>query len=627
MNDVKTDSSVQLKRDTGVGVIEATLKTLPNSPGVYRMLGAEDAVLYVGKARSLKKRVASYTRLAQLPVRIARMVSMTERMEILTTHTEAEALLLEANLIKQLKPRFNILLKDDKSFPYIRITSGHDFPRIEKHRGKRAKEDLHFGPFASAWAVNKTINHLQKAFLLRSCSDSVFAHRTRPCLLYQIKRCSAPCVDYLNKDAYAELVEICRDFLTGKSDAVIKDLEHRMMTAAEAMDFEHAAIYRDRIRALAHIRSHQDINLTGIEEADVVAVHMEGGHSCVQVFFFRSGSHFGNRAYYPSHPANATEPEVLSAFLSQFYSNKPAPRLILLSHPAEGSELIGEALSVSNSRKIELAAPKRGNKHNLVVHALQNAREALGRRMAESATQRKLLDGLAQTLALDSSPERIEIYDNSHIQGSHPVGGMVVAGGEGFIKNAYRKFNIKNKEIEPGDDYAMMREMLTRRFSRALKENPDRESTDWPDLCLIDGGKGQLSVAMEVMETLGVNDVTVIGVAKGEDRHAGREVIHHPKLGEIRLPQNDPVLYFIQRLRDEAHRWAIGAHRTRRSKAIGQSGLDGISGIGAARKKALLHRFGSAKGVSQAGLADLEACAGISRAIAKKIYDHFNGDG
>ena len=625
MSDVETGLSAPLKPETGVGVIEATLRTLPNSPGVYRMLGARDAVLYVGKARSLKKRVASYTRLARLPVRIARMVSLTERMEILTTHTEAEALLLEANLIKQLKPRFNILLKDDKSFPYIRITGGHDFPRIEKHRGKRAPEDLHFGPFASAWAVNKTINHLQKAFLLRSCSDAVFSHRTRPCLLYQIKRCAAPCVDYLSKQAYGELVEICRDFLTGKSDAVIRDLETGMMRAAEQMDFEQAAVYRDRIRALAHIRSHQEINLTGIEEADVVSVHMQGGQSCVQVFFFRSGSHFGNRAYYPSHPAGATEQEVLSAFLSQFYSNKPAPRLILLSHPAEGAGLIGEALSVSNNRKIDLAVPKRGNKHNLVVHALQNARDALGRRMAESATQRKLLNGLAEVLALESSPERIEIYDNSHIQGSHPVGGMVVAGGEGFIKNAYRKFNIKNKETEPGDDYAMMREMLTRRFARGLKE--DRDSADWPDLCLIDGGKGQLSVAMEVMEALGIDDVTLIGVAKGEDRHAGREVIHHPKLGEIRLPQNDPVLYFIQRLRDEAHRWAIGAHRTRRSKAIGQSGLEDIAGIGAARKKALLHRFGSAKGVSRAGLADLEACAGISRAMAKKIYDHFNGDG
>jgi excinuclease ABC subunit C len=607
----------------GVEAIKNALKTMPGSPGVYRMIDDKDRVLYVGKAKSLKKRVVSYTRIMQLPIRIARMVAQTVKMEIITTHTEAEALLLESNLIKKLKPRYNILLRDDKSFPYILITEDHDYPRIVKHRGARAKDGSCFGPFASAWAVNNTINHLQRAFLLRSCTDGVFSNRSRPCLLYQIKRCAAPCVDRISKPDYDGLVDICRDFLTGRSQKILKQLESDMMAASEKMEFEQAAMYRDRIRALSQIRSHQDINLEGVEEADVIALHQEGGQSCVQVFFFRSGSNYGNRSYFPRHEQSAEIPEILSAFVGQFYADKPAPKQIFLSHEIEGQELVANALAINNDRKIELLVPKRGGKRNLVEHALTNAKDALGRRLAESATQRKLLEDLADKLDLESTPERIEVYDNSHTQGTNMVGGMIVAGPEGFMKNAYRKFNIKG-DIAPGDDFAMMREVLSRRFARAQKEDPDRENGTWPDLCLIDGGLGQLGVARSVLEDLGIEDVMLVGVAKGVDRNAGKEVLHIPGKPPIRLDMKDPVLYFIQRLRDEAHRWAIGTHRAKRAKQIGKSVLDSVPGVGGARKKALLHHFGSARGVADAGLSDLEAVDGISAALARKIYDHFH---
>jgi len=608
----------------GVEAIKHALKTMPGSAGVYRMIDDKDRVLYVGKAKNLKKRVVAYIRLMQLPIRIARMVAQTVRMEIITTHTEAEALLLESNLIKKLKPRYNILLRDDKSFPYILITEDHDYPRIVKHRGARAKDGSCFGPFASAWAVNNTINHLQRAFLLRSCTDAVFANRSRPCLLYQIKRCSAPCVDRIAKAEYDGLVDICRDFLTGRSQKILKQLEADMLAASERMDFEQAAMYRDRIRALSQIRSHQDINLEGVEEADVIALHHEGGQSCVQVFFFRSGSNYGNRSYFPRHEQGAEIPEILSAFVGQFYADKPAPKQVLLSHEIEGQELVETALSINNNRKITLQVPKRGGRRKLVEHAMNNAKDALGRRMAESASQRKLLEDLADKLELDGTPERIEVYDNSHIQGTNMVGGMIVAGPEGFMKSAYRKFNIKG-DIAPGDDFAMMREVLTRRFARAQKEDPDRENGTWPDLCLIDGGLGQLGVAREVLEDLGIEDVMLVGVAKGVDRNAGKEVLHIPGKPPVRLDMQDPVLYFIQRLRDEAHRWAIGTHRAKRSKQIGKSVLDNVPGVGGARKKALLHHFGSARGVADAGLTDLEAVDGISAALARKIYDHFHG--
>lgn len=609
----------------GVEAIKHALKTMPGSAGVYRMIDDKDRVLYVGKAKNLKKRVVAYTRLMQLPIRIARMVAQTVRMEIITTHTEAEALLLESNLIKKLKPRYNILLRDDKSFPYILITEDHDYPRIVKHRGARAKDGSCFGPFASAWAVNNTINHLQRAFLLRSCTDAVFSNRSRPCLLYQIKRCSAPCVGRVAKAEYDRLVDICRDFLTGRSQKILKQLETDMLAASERMDFEQAAMYRDRIRALSQIRSHQDINLEGVEEADVIALHHEGGQSCVQVFFFRSGSNYGNRSYFPRHEQGAEIPEILSAFVGQFYADKPAPKQVLLSHEIEGQELVETALSINNNRKIILQVPKRGGRRKLVEHALTNAKDALGRRMAESASQRKLLEDLADKLELDGTPERIEVYDNSHIQGTNMVGGMIVAGPEGFMKSAYRKFNIKG-DIAPGDDFAMMREVLTRRFARAQKEDPDRENGTWPDLCLIDGGLGQLGVAREVLEDLGIEDVMLVGVAKGVDRNAGKEVLHIPGKPPVRLDMQDPVLYFIQRLRDEAHRWAIGTHRAKRSKQIGKSVLDNVPGVGGARKKALLHHFGSARGVADAGLTDLEAVDGISAALARKIYDHFHGE-
>lgn len=623
----KTPPKVEVSEVSGVHVIEACLRTLETTPGVYRMINGTGDVLYVGKAKNLKKRVTSYTNLNRQSNRLRRMISETRSMEFVTTHTEAEALLLEANLIKRYKPRYNILLRDDKSFPKILLTSGHPYPQVLKHRGAENREGSYFGPFASVWAVNETLTILQRAFFLRTCSDSVFSNRTRPCLLFQIKRCSAPCVDRIDEAGYAELVSEARTFLTGESQKIQRGLAKRMQKASDDMDYETAAGYRDRIRALTRVQAHQDINLSGVGEADVIAAHQAGGHTCIEVFFFRGGRNFGNRAYYPSHAKDEDESHVLEAFIGQFYDNKEAPKALLLSHRLPNQSLMADALSVTAGRKVIIVCPKRGDKLNLVGHALNNAREALGRRLSESASQRRLLEGLADALDLGSAPERIEVYDNSHISGTKAIGGMIVAGPDGMMKNAYRKFTIKNPETAPGDDYAMMTEVLTRRFSRALKEDPERAHGQWPDLVLIDGGAGQLSITLKVLEELGIEDVVVAAIAKGPDRNAGRERIFLPGRDPISLPARDPVLYFLQRLRDEAHRFAIGFHRQKRSKAISKSSLDGVPGIGPKRKKALLHHFGSASGVEGAGLMDLEAVEGVSGAMAKKIYDWFHSEG
>jgi excinuclease ABC subunit C len=611
----------------GVSVIEAQLRTLGNQPGVYRMLNAAGDALYVGKARNLRKRVATYTQLGRLPNRLQRMVAETAAMEVVSTNNEVEALLLEINLIKRLMPRYNVLLRDDKSFPYILITADHAAPQIAKHRGARNRPGRYFGPFASAGAVNSTIVALQRAFLLRNCSDSVFASRTRPCLQYQIKRCSGPCVGRIDPASYQALVEQAADFLSGRSSTVQQRLADSMQRASDALDFESAARYRDRIRALAQIQAHQDINVAGLEEADVIALHQVGGQTCVQVFFFRAGSNYGNRAYFPSHDRQLGAAPVLAAFIGQFYENKEVPKLILVSEPPAEAALLAEALSLKADRKVELLVPQRGGRRKLIDHALANAREALGRRVAENATQRRLLEGVAGVFGLDAPPGRIEVYDNSHIGGTNAYGAMIVAGPDGLVKSAYRKFTIAGLAGEtptPGDDYGMMREVLTRRFGRALKEDPERDRGTWPDLVLIDGGAGQLGVACEVMADLGIADVAVAGIAKGPDRDAGRERFFLPGRPPFSLDPKDPVLYFLQRLRDEAHRFVIGTHRAKRSRQIGQSPLDEIPGIGARRKKALLHHFGSARSVARAGLADLAAVAGISQAVAKRVYDHFH---
>ncbi len=616
----------------GIDVIKSVVRTLPGSPGVYRMLNGAAELLYVGKARDLKKRVTSYTKLGGHTQRIARMISETAVMEIVTTHTETEAILLEANLIKQLRPRYNILLRDDKSFPYILIAEDHAFPQIRKHRGKRNVKGHYFGPFASAKSVNRTLNTMQRAFLLRTCSDSVFESRSRPCLLYQIKRCSAPCTGEIDTAGYEELVQEAAAFLGGKSRAVQDMLTHTMQRAAENMEFETAANFRDRLRALNAIRTHQGINPETFEEADVVAVHQDAGQTCVQVFFFRAGQNWGNRAFFPRHDKSATPSDVMAAFLAQFYDDKPAPRRVLLNRDFEDRQLLEEALNIRSARKVELLVPQRGEKREIVEHAATNAAEALARRMAESSAQRKLLDQVADVFALDAPPRRIEIYDNSHVQGSHPVGAMVVAGEEGFVKNQYRKFNIKGTDITPGDDYGMMREVLTRRLSRLTKDHPDGDGETgdsfptWPDLLLIDGGKGQLSVAEAVFADLGIDDIALAAIAKGPDRDAGRERFFMPGRASFTIAPTSPVMYYLQRLRDEAHRFAIGSHRARRSKAISDNPLDDVAGIGARRKKALLLHFGSAKAVSRAGLTDLEAVDGISHAMAQKIYDHFHGN-
>ena len=612
----------------GAELVRDHARALPSRPGVYRMLDAKGDVLYVGKARDLKKRVATYAHIQKLPNRLRRMVSETRSLEVVSTHTEVEALLLESNLIKRLTPRYNLVLRDDKSFPNILLTGDHSFPQVAKHRGSKTRKGEYFGPFASAGAVNRTITTLQKAFLLRSCSDSVFQSRTRPCLQYQIKRCSAPCVGRVSEHDYAALVAQARRFLAGESSEVQAQMAAAMQKAADALDYEAAAAYRDRLRALTQVQAHQGINLEGIADADVIAAHQEGGHSCIQVFFFRSGSNFGNRAYFPAHDKEMALPSVIAAFLGQFYESRTPPPCLLLSHSPSERELIEEALSVSAGRRVHLLVPQRGPKRQAVEHALANAREALGRRLSETSSQRRLLAAVADLFGLEGPPQRIEVYDNSHIQGANPYGAMIVAGPEGFRKNAYRKFAIRGDAGEgaaPGDDYAMTREVLTRRFSRALKEDPARDQGAWPDLVLIDGGPGQLGAALEVCADLGIEDLTVAAIAKGADRDAGRERIHMPGREPVTLAPNDPVLYYLQRLRDEAHRFVIGTHRARRSKLIGQSILDEIGGIGSARKRALLHHFGSARNVARAGLPDLEAVPGISKAVAKMVYDHFHG--
>ena len=609
---------------TGHEVIQDYLKTLDGSPGVYRMLNAASEVLYVGKARNLKARVSNYARPSGHSGRIARMIHETASMMFLTTRTELEALLLEQNLIKQLKPRYNVLLRDDKSFPNILISGEHPFPQIKKHRGKKSEKGAYFGPFASAGAVNRTLNQLQKVFLLRNCSDSIFDSRTRPCLQYQIKRCSAPCVGKIGQEGYAALVDDAKRFLEGKTTSVQADLAKQMAQASEAMEFERAAALRDRIRALTQVQQSQGINPQGVAEADVVALHLEHGQACVQVFFIRANQSWGNRDFYPKTGAGAEAPEILEAFLTQFYDDKDPPRLILLSHPVDNPDLVAEALSARAGRKVELAVPQRGEKAELVENAARNARESLARRMAESSTQNRLLQGLAEAFDLDAPPQRIEVYDNSHIQGTNAVGGMIVAGPEGFLKSQYRKFNIRSEAGAQGDDFGMMKEVLTRRFERLLKEDPERKTDMWPDLLLIDGGAGQVSAVAEIMSELGVDDIAMVGVAKGIDRDAGKEEFHRPGERPFALQRNDPVLYFIQRLRDEAHRWAIGAHRAKRAKAVSATPLDDIPGVGAARKRALLAHFGSAKAVARAGVADLQAVDGISEAMARTIADYFS---
>ncbi len=609
--------------EEGVAVIRQALKTMPTSPGVYRMLDARGGALYVGKARSLKKRVPSYTRIAQLPNRLRRMVAETASMEIVTTHTEVEALLLEINLIKRLRPRYNVLLRDDKSFPHILVARDHAYPQILKHRGAQKRPGDYFGPFASAGAVNRTLTALQKAFLLRSCNDAVFRARTRPCLLYQIKRCAAPCVGHVNEAEYEALVAEARGFLTGDSRSIQDMFAARMAEAAEALDFETAAAYRDRIRALAHVASKQDINVEGVGDADVFALVQDGGQTCVQAFFFRGGQNFGGRAYFPTQARDLSTAEALAAFLGQFYGDRPPPPLVLVSEMPAELALLEEALGVKAERRVYVRAPMRGAKRRLLDHAASNAKEALGRRMSESATHTKLLAAVGEAFGMDGPPERIEVYDNSHLSGTKPVGAMIVAGPEGFEKNQYRKFNIR--EAAGNDDFGMMREVMSRRFKRAQEAEAAGEDVVWPDLLLIDGGKGQVSAVMGVLAEMGVEDLAVVGVAKGPERDAGRERFIIPGREPFLMPPNDPALHYLQRLRDEAHRFVIGAQRQRRAKAISENPLDDVPGVGAARKRALLARFGSAKAVGRAGLEDLETTPGVSKAVAQRVYDHFNG--
>ncbi len=608
---------------TGVAVIEAALVTMPTNPGVYRMLDAKGDALYVGKARSLKKRVTAYTQPARLPERLRRMVNDTVTMEIVTTHTEAEALLLEANLIKRLKPRFNIVLRDDKSYPWLMLTEDHPFPQIAKHRGAQLRKGSYWGPFASAWAVNQTVTAMQRVFLLRSCQDTVFANRSRPCLLYQIRRCSAPCVGRIEAADYDRLVQQAKSFLAGKSASVQQELAAEMEQAAAALEFERAAAVRDRIRGLTHVQGSGVINPASLQDADVIAAWQIAGQTCVQVFFFRGGRNNGNRAFFPSHARQQEAGEVLAAFIAQFYDDKPPPPCVLASHVLPEQELVAEALTLKAGRKVEISVPQRGEKHAVMQHAEVNAREALERKLAESAGQAKLLEAVAQLFHLPARPERIEVYDNSHIMGANPYGVMIVAGPEGFAKSAYRKFAIRGP-VTPGDDFAMMREVLQRRFGRALREQAEGERPAWPDLLLIDGGAGQLSAVRDVLAELGVNDVPIVAIAKGPDRDAGREWFHMEGMAPFQLPPRDPVLYFLQRLRDEAHRFAITTHRAGRSKTLTRSELDEVPGIGAARKRALLNHFGSARGVRMAGLTDLEAAPGINREIARRVYAYFH---
>ncbi len=617
----------------GRAAIERAVKLAPTSPGVYRMLNAANDVLYVGKAKSVKKRLASYARPTGQVARIARMIAATVSVEMVSTATETEALLLEANLIKQLRPRFNVQLRDDKSFPYILITGDHWAPQIVKHRGAQTRPGRYFGPFASAGAVGRTITALQRAFLVRSCTDSFFESRTRPCLLYQIKRCSGPCTGEIDFPGYTELVREANEFLSGRSRLVKQELAGEMEKASHELEFERAALYRDRLAALSAIQSQQGINPRTVEEADVFAIHQEGGYSCVEVFFFRTGQNWGNRAYFPRADKAMPPEEVLGSFLAQFYDDKPPPKLILLSHRIEDQQLLSDALSVKAGYKVEVSTPQRGEKKELVAHALTNAREALGRKLADTATQTRLLQGLSTALGLPRVPKRIEVYDNSHIQGTNAVGAMIVAGPEGFLKNQYRKFNIKSEGLAPGDDYGMMREVLERRFKRLIGaaadgKKPDKESDDtvpqWPDLVIIDGGLGQLNAVREIFTALNLTDVSLIAVAKGPDRDAGRETLFMPDRPSIKLEPRDPVLYFIQRLRDEAHRFVIGSHRKLRKKDIREAGLQEIPGIGPSRKRALLHHFGTLKEIERASVADLGKVPGVSAESARKIFDFFH---
>ena len=612
---------------TGHACIQSYLKSLDNSPGVYRMLNAKGAVLYVGKARNLRKRVSNYASPAGHSGRIARMISETSSMMFLTTRTETDALLLEQNLIKQLKPKYNVLLRDDKSFPNILVSRAHAFPQIKKHRGAKKEAGRYYGPFASAGAVNRTLNQLQKVFLLRTCSDATFQSRTRPCLLYQIKRCAAPCVGHVSETQYANLVADAERFLQGKSTAMQAELARQMDAASAALEFEHAASLRDRIRALTQVQQAQGINPRGVTEADVMALYMDGGQACVQVFFIRANQNWGNRDYYPRTGSGAEAPEVLQAFIGQFYDQRDPPRAVLLSHPIEDADLMAAALSQKAGRKVTLSVPLRGEKAELVAGAARNARESLARKLSETATQGKLLAGLAKAFDLDAPPARIEVYDNSHIQGAHAVGAMIVAGPDGFIKSQYRKFNIRGDDLTPGDDFGMMKEVLTRRFRRLLKEDPDRQGDTWPDLLLVDGGAGQVSAVAAIMAEQGVEDIPMVGVAKGVDRDAGKELFHRTGKRPFALRHNDPVLYFVQRLRDEAHRFAIGTHRAKRARAIGATPLDDVPGVGGKRKRALLAHFGSAKAVGRAGLADLKSVDGISDKVAETIYDFFHEKG
>jgi excinuclease ABC subunit C len=640
----------------GRAVIARHAKSAPSSPGVYRMIDAKGDVLYVGKAKNIRKRIIAYTRPTGYDSRIERMIAATAALEFVSTATETEALLLEANLIKRLRPRFNVLLRDDKSFPYILITADHWAPQILKHRGARTRDGNYYGPFASVWAVNRTITALQRAFLLRSCSDGFFESRTRPCLLYQIKRCSGPCTREIDFAEYSELAREANAFLSGKSQTVKALLAAEMEKASTALDFERAAIYRDRLAALSAVQSHQDINPRGVEEADVFAVHQAGGFNCVQVFFFRTGQNWGNRAYFPRADRSLAGGEVLGAFLAQFYDDKPCPRCIFISHEIDDRALLAEALSTKSGYKVEVSVPQRGEKRDLVDHALANARDALARKLAETSSQRRLLELLAETLGLPRVPRRIEVYDNSHIQGTNAVGAMIVAGPEGFQKNQYRKFNIRAVDLTPGDDFGMMREVLSRRFKRLMNDAPREvavappadsvagqmapaqdlapgagdegadaaEDSPWPDLVVIDGGRGQLTAAQDTLAALGITDIPLLAVAKGPDRDAGLETFFVPGREPFKLKPRDPVLYFVQRLRDEAHRFAVGSHRVRRRRDIREAGLQEIPGIGPTRKRALLHHFGTLKAIERAALSDLAKVPGISAETARKVYDFFH---
>ena len=612
---------------TGYARITAYLRTLDSSPGVYRMLDSESRVLYVGKARNLRARVSNYARPNNHSGRITRMILETSTMMFLTTRTETEALLLEQNLIKQLKPKYNVLLRDDKSFPNIIVTKLHDYPQIKKHRGAKKEKGSYHGPFASAGAVNRTLNQLQRVFLLRNCANSDFETRTRPCLQYQIKRCSGPCVGLISKDDYAATVRGAELFLQGKTKGIQETLAAQMAAASEELEFERAAALRDRIKALTQVQTAQGINPAATAEADVIGLHIDGGQACVQVFFIRANQNWGNHDYYPRISGDEDASEVMEAFVGQFYSDREPPRAVIISHGLDNEDLMTAALAEKAGRKVEVIVPQRGEKAELVQGALRNARESLARKMSETATQGRLLKGLAEAFDLPAPPQRIEAYDNSHIQGAFAVGAMIVVGPEGFEKNQYRKFNIKGDNITPGDDFGMMKEVMTRRFQRLLKEDRDRTSGMWPDLLLIDGGAGQVSSVREIMEALGVGDVPMVGVAKGEDRDAGKEVFYRTGKPIFALRHNDPVLYFIQRMRDEVHRFAIGTHRAKRSKAIGATPLDDVPGVGATRKRALLAHFGSAKAVARANLADLKAVVGVSANMAQTIYDYFHENG